>query len=100
MRRLFFKRKGQFIKKEVKLVMRQDKKLSNPLINIENLNINIQVNIDSEGSQKITSSRNARARKEKSCFWTRLKKMLAKFMTKIDVNIIIILSELIFTLFK
>ena len=80
--------------------MRQDKKLSSPLINVENLNINIQVNINSEASQKITSNRNAKAKKVKSCFWTRLKKMLVKFITEIDVNIIIILSELIFTLFK
>lgn len=80
--------------------MRQDKKLSSPLINVENMNINIQVNINSEASQKITSNRNAKAKKVKSCFWTGLKKMLVKFITEIDVNIIIILSELIFTLFK
>ena len=80
--------------------MRQDKKLSSPLVNIENLNINIQFNVNSEASQKITSSRNAKTKKVKSCFWTRLKKMLVKFITEIDVNIIIIMSELIFTLFK
>ena len=78
--------------------MRQDKKLSTPLINIENLNLNIQVNVNSTANQTITSNRNEKEESKKSHFFEKLKKMLVKFVTEIDVNVIVILSELIFTL--
>ena len=81
--------------------MRQDKNLSDSRVNIENVNINIQINVNSNGStQKITSSRNKKENKKKSCFWKRFKEMLVKFVTEIDVNIIIVLTEMIFTLIK
>lgn len=80
--------------------MRQDKKLSDALFNIDNVNINIQFNINSEATQRITSNRNSKEKRQKSQFFEKFKKMLVEFIAKIDVNVIIILSHLIFTLFK
>lgn len=70
------------------------------IINIIDSNVeDLQIVI---GNQNTLSHNDTKAVKRKSCFSfvLKLKKMLVKFLTEVDVNIIVTLLSMIFTLIK